>query len=283
MSSGFITESEIEERRRVRQAEWEKVRQPGQPLEAPEEEYDTRTLFERLEEQRVKKDFEYEEAHKLKNMIRGLDDDEIEFLNMVDRTKMEQEKRLRSEEEEALQQYRNKVAALKQKSLAKKIEEQASPINSSITDWPSSTGLPRNKALASIARKRAASSELLKVLTKKSTSDETSNSTNMSISEDTSIKSMSSSEDTEVNTSDNGHISCDIVKAARHGVMRETMVYPSAMRCVGILPGIGSYISDQSSDSEITSGSGSDIEGEGCSVFCTCHQEKQKNTKSSSS
>lgn len=72
-------------------------------------------------------------------MIRGLDDDEIEFLNMVDRTKMEQEKRLRSEEEEALQQYRNKVAALKQKSLAKKIEEQASPINSSITDWPSST------------------------------------------------------------------------------------------------------------------------------------------------
>lgn len=77
--------------------------------------------------------------------------------------------------------------------------------------------------MASIARKRAASSELLKVLTKKSTSDETSNSTNMSISEDTSIKSMSSSEDTEVNTSDNGHISCDIVKAARHGVMRETM------------------------------------------------------------
>lgn len=32
MSSGFITEAEIEERRRVRQAEWEKVRQPGQPL-----------------------------------------------------------------------------------------------------------------------------------------------------------------------------------------------------------------------------------------------------------
>lgn len=77
--------------------------------------------------------------------------------------------------------------------------------------------------MASIARKRAASSELLKVPTKKSTSDETSNSTNISISEDTSVKSMSSSEDTEVNTSANGRISCDIVKAARHGVMRETM------------------------------------------------------------
>lgn len=33
--------------------------------EAPEEDYDHRTLFERLEEQRQKKDFEYEETHKL--------------------------------------------------------------------------------------------------------------------------------------------------------------------------------------------------------------------------
>lgn len=31
MSSGFISEAEIEERRRIRQQEWEKVRQPDQP------------------------------------------------------------------------------------------------------------------------------------------------------------------------------------------------------------------------------------------------------------
>lgn len=31
----------------------------------PEEPYDSRSLFERLQEQKQKKEFEYEEAHKL--------------------------------------------------------------------------------------------------------------------------------------------------------------------------------------------------------------------------
>lgn len=32
MSSGFVTESELTEAREKRQAEWEKVRQPDQPM-----------------------------------------------------------------------------------------------------------------------------------------------------------------------------------------------------------------------------------------------------------
>ncbi|KOB73866.1 NEFA-interacting nuclear protein NIP30, partial [Operophtera brumata] len=82
MSSGFISETEIVEARRRRQEEWEKVRTADQPQEAPEDPYDTRPLFQRLEEQRMKKEAEYEEAHKLKNMIRGLDDDEVGFLDL---------------------------------------------------------------------------------------------------------------------------------------------------------------------------------------------------------
>lgn len=31
MSSGFISEGELAEQRRIRQEEWEKVRKPGQP------------------------------------------------------------------------------------------------------------------------------------------------------------------------------------------------------------------------------------------------------------
>ena len=31
MSSGFISEAELAEQRKVRQEEWEKVRKPGQP------------------------------------------------------------------------------------------------------------------------------------------------------------------------------------------------------------------------------------------------------------
>lgn len=91
MSSGFITETEIAEARKQRQAEWEKVRQPDEPLgistenfyfiflififivfcfkfiklEIPDEPYDSRSLFERLKEQKDRKDLEFEEAHKL--------------------------------------------------------------------------------------------------------------------------------------------------------------------------------------------------------------------------
>lgn len=32
MSSGFVTEAELEEARRVRQEEWERVRKPDQPV-----------------------------------------------------------------------------------------------------------------------------------------------------------------------------------------------------------------------------------------------------------
>lgn len=85
MSSGFVTEAEVQEARRIRQEEWEKVRKPDQPIgkdmsgpcrqvmcvnnflftEAPEVPYDGRSLYERLKEQKDKKDSDYEETHKL--------------------------------------------------------------------------------------------------------------------------------------------------------------------------------------------------------------------------
>ena len=42
MSSGFVTEAEVEERRKVRQEEWERVRKPNDPEAAPEEPVDNR-------------------------------------------------------------------------------------------------------------------------------------------------------------------------------------------------------------------------------------------------
>lgn len=71
-------------------------------------------------------------------MIKGLDDDEIEFLDMVDRTKMAEEKRLMKEEAKELQEYRNKVAALKEQSLTQKIDEEVTPVISSLNDTLSS-------------------------------------------------------------------------------------------------------------------------------------------------
>uniref|UniRef100_A0A8C2TJ32 FAM192A/Fyv6 N-terminal domain-containing protein n=1 Tax=Coturnix japonica TaxID=93934 RepID=A0A8C2TJ32_COTJA len=60
----FVSEAELEERRKRRQEEWEKVRKPEDPEECPEEAYDPRSLYERLQEQREKKQQEFEEQFK---------------------------------------------------------------------------------------------------------------------------------------------------------------------------------------------------------------------------
>ncbi|GAB0097205.1 Fam192a [Sergentomyia squamirostris] len=108
MSSGFVTETELAEARKKRQEEWEKVRQPDDPEERPEDPYDGRSLFERLKEQKDKKDLEFEESRKLKNLIRGLDDDEIDFLDMVDRSKMNAEKEKHMQDLKELQEFRER-------------------------------------------------------------------------------------------------------------------------------------------------------------------------------
>ncbi|CAL1679050.1 unnamed protein product [Lasius platythorax] len=124
MSSGFISEAELAEQRRMRQEEWERVRTADQPLEAPDETYDPRSLYERLQEQKNKRDMEYEEAHKLKNMIKGLDDDEVEFLDLVDRTKIEEERKKNLEEEKEMRDFKAAVASLQEQKLNEKLKQE---------------------------------------------------------------------------------------------------------------------------------------------------------------
>jgi hypothetical protein len=90
MSSGFISESVIEKKKKQRQLEWEQVgtlpqcliynrfrirgtslqvRKPEDPKEAPEEPVDTRSLYERLQANKTKAQEEWDEAHKLKNQV----------------------------------------------------------------------------------------------------------------------------------------------------------------------------------------------------------------------
>ncbi|VCX38053.1 unnamed protein product [Gulo gulo] len=108
----FVSEAELDERRKRRQEEWEKVRKPEDPEECPEEVYDPRSLYERLQEQKDRKQQEYEEQFKFKNMVRGLDEDETNFLDEVSRQQELLEKQRREEELKELKEYRinlNKV------------------------------------------------------------------------------------------------------------------------------------------------------------------------------
>lgn len=102
-------------------------------LERPEE-YDSRSLYDRLKEQKMKKDLEYEETHKLskcvfvkvstffkykmlsENLIRGLDEDEVSFLELVDKNKMGIEKEKLLEEERELNDFRNRVTTLQEET-----------------------------------------------------------------------------------------------------------------------------------------------------------------------
>uniref|UniRef100_A0A1L8DXC9 Putative nefa-interacting nuclear protein nip30 n=1 Tax=Nyssomyia neivai TaxID=330878 RepID=A0A1L8DXC9_9DIPT len=120
MSSGFVTETELAEARKQRQEEWEKVRRPEDPEERPEEPYDGRSLFERLKEQKDKKDLEFEESRKLKNLIRGLDDDEIDFLDMVDQSKMNAEKLKHLQEMKEIQEFRERQNTIDESQIDKK-------------------------------------------------------------------------------------------------------------------------------------------------------------------
>lgn len=53
----------------------------------------------------------------VENMIKGLDDDEVEFLDLVDKNRMNAERQAQLEERKELNEFRAKVATLQEKRL----------------------------------------------------------------------------------------------------------------------------------------------------------------------
>ncbi|XP_065569842.1 PSME3-interacting protein-like isoform X2 [Artemia franciscana] len=90
MSAGFVSEKEIEENRKKRQEEWEKVRKPDQPLE---------------------------------NQVKGLDVDELGFLDYVDNVKRQEEKIRIDEEKKLLEEYRSALTSMNEKARTDRIKE----------------------------------------------------------------------------------------------------------------------------------------------------------------
>jgi len=248
MSSGFVTATELAEARKKRQEEWEKVRQPDQPLEAPEEQYDSRSLFDRLKEQKDKKDLEYEEAHKLKNLIRGLDDDEVDFLEIIDKAKLAAEKKKQLEENSELNEFRQRVASLQEKSIDEKINAETALLKPK-TITKMSQRPSQKSILAGVVRKRAASEN----------TEETNGSTQKSPTVPEKIpKNSESSDDSEAQakninndetlTKSNNSSSSSTTLINDVNLDGATSLDNGALKCIGILPGIGKY--RESSDSE---------------------------------
>lgn len=233
MNSNFITEKEIAEARKRRQEEWEKVRTPDQPLERPEEPFDGRTLYDRLMEQKAMRDLEYEESHKLKNLIRGLNDDEVQFLELVDQNKIDAEKKQLLEEQQELNDFRNRVASLQEECADKKIQSEIAPHKIKTL-----SSRPSQKSLLSVGIKRK-NGEI-------NNSASSSNATNESVNKDSRTETLQKSEE-------------DKKEPTPRKLSITTDRFDSGQfKCIAILPGIGPYT--ESSDSEISSGSEEDPE-----------------------
>ena len=57
-------------------------------------------------------------------MIKGLDDDEIQFLDLVDRTKLEEERKKNMEEEKEMRDFKAAVASLQEKTMDEKLKQE---------------------------------------------------------------------------------------------------------------------------------------------------------------
>ncbi|CDS12862.1 hypothetical protein LRAMOSA05046 [Lichtheimia ramosa] len=83
--------------------------QTEQDSSKPQQEYDPRTLFERLQEQRTIKEEQFQEATRLSNLIKRVDDEEAEYfeslLDVQEKLALEQ----RQKEQDEIAAYRKAV------------------------------------------------------------------------------------------------------------------------------------------------------------------------------
>jgi len=109
-----VPEEALKQSRARRAEEWEKVRHPDVITEKDrEEDFEEKTLYERLQENRELKRIEIEEQFRYKNMVySGLDNDEHKFLEAWENSKKEGDKARQKEECEELQKFKARVVDL---------------------------------------------------------------------------------------------------------------------------------------------------------------------------
>ncbi|XP_055078350.1 PSME3-interacting protein isoform X2 [Periophthalmus magnuspinnatus] len=247
LSRKFVSESELDERRKKRQEEWEKVRKPDDPEEAPEEVYDPRSLFERLQEQKDKKQEEFEEQFKFKNMVRGLDEDETSFLDEVSRQQSLVEKRRRDEEKLELQEYRSAIA--KHTAVENRREPEKKTTSKQSVGEQRTSHLSQAHLLAGAVKRRSSSQS-----SDSSKKQKVENASSTTAGMGDAHTEQERGAPVEAGGAERPRGPTSRAPSAPQGATRGVVHLPSAAVCVGVLPGLcnysGSSDSDSSSDSE---------------------------------
>ncbi|KAG8906195.1 hypothetical protein FRB99_007411 [Tulasnella sp. 403] len=145
VGSRFVSEADIDAAKATREAEWKAAyaRIGQEPPPRPIEDYDGRSLFERLQEQKTMKQEQWDEKMKLSNQFRGIDEEDSAFLVAMQSEKLQAEKLLKQEEAEQVAMFRAGVAK----------RAEASSKAPATTTSPTSTSappLPTSKPSASV-------------------------------------------------------------------------------------------------------------------------------------
>lgn len=179
----------------------------------------------------------------LENMIKGLDDDEIEFLDLVDRSKLAADRRKNIEEEQELNDYRNRVADLQEKVLEEKLQVTISKPKTVLGSKSSQTKLLKGAVVKKEETKKRKVSE----------TDENTKGTN--------------ERDLKNPKLDNGVQEIETADSNTKNV---------GLTCIGILPGLGCY-NDSSSD-DASSDSECDTDNEQTDLIGRVVTKKDKDT-----
>ncbi|KAG8924457.1 hypothetical protein FRC01_011477 [Tulasnella sp. 417] len=120
VGSRFVSQTEIDAANATRDEQWKAAyaRIGQEPPPRPVEEYDGRSLFERLQEQKTLKQEQWDDKMKLSNQFRGIDEEDSAFLAQVQDDRVEQEKLKKKQEAEELAAFRAGQAKLAEKTPA---------------------------------------------------------------------------------------------------------------------------------------------------------------------
>ncbi|TPX34498.1 hypothetical protein SmJEL517_g02786 [Synchytrium microbalum] len=102
--SKFVTEASLEA------AKAERVKL-GLPEPTAPQNYDPRTLYERLQEQKTKKDDEFQEMTRFSNLIKRLDEDEVDFLLQSNIENSNTKRQIHDQDKEELEKFRQEAGS----------------------------------------------------------------------------------------------------------------------------------------------------------------------------
>merc|ERR1712079_158658 len=116
------------------------------------------SLWERLNEQKQKKQDDWDEEHKFKNQFRGLNDDEVNFLDEIDNVRANVERKKFLEERKELEEFERMQQESREKELKERLEmEKKVPRKPQVTATNKKTS--QLKLLAGAVKRKTASDD----------------------------------------------------------------------------------------------------------------------------